>query len=100
MLYEKKKTDWKRIAAIVALAFSLAAAWIAARPFLARRSSESGNMPPSGASRENEGTTGTEAARSEMDRLKSMGVSSSPGTDEVRRQMDALRESSSSRGSN
>lgn len=96
MLYEPRKRNWRKAAIVAVAAFSLAAAWIVARPLIRRQGSgNGGNGTDPAASREAERKT--EKAREDMDRLGKIGNgASSPGTDEIRKRMDELKRDSES----
>jgi len=97
MIYEPKRKIRRRTAIIVILSFSLAVAWIVARPLIRRQGSRDGvKVADPGASQEAERRTGK--ARADMDSLAGVAARvdpDPPGAEEVRKRMDELREASS-----
>lgn len=95
MIYQKRGTNWKRIAVIAILAFSLAAVWVMVKPLVIRQlfdSDEMAGMQDLSPKQRDEAAK----ARSDMDNLKKMGDNIDPNlpeSGEIRKQMDELQKS-------
>lgn len=93
MIYEKKNRNWKRVAVIAVLAFSLAVAWVVLKPLLKDRYGRS--RTPPGTEDLSEGKR--EEKKDVMDRMDRLekrngyGPAGIPGKEEVKRRMDALQ---------